>query len=73
MNKRDALRLVHGQTIVFGGSGRTALIGAWRKGVVEHVTPRGGIRVRLVGYRRPEGGPAFEWVPYHHVHQGLSR
>lgn len=62
MNKRDALRLKPGDRIGFGHSMWAADIdraGSYEVATVVHVTPRGGIKVRLGGRER--------WVPYHHV------
>lgn len=81
MNKRDALRLKKGDRIAWGNSARSAVVdqyGRWRYGDVLHVTPNGGIKVQPIGtiegdhlhpWKHP-GKP--EWVPYHHVHQGIK-
>lgn len=62
MQKRDALRLEPGEKIRFGDSMWSEQCdrnGSWREGVVVHVTPNGGIKVRTSG--------GEQWVPYHHV------
>lgn len=73
MNKRDALRLRRGDTIVYGNSKWTEKV-TWQRGRVLHVTGNGGIRVRPVGYvdsgdtsvdHKDARSPV--WVPYHHV------
>lgn len=64
MNKRDALRLKAGDTLVFGHSQRTAECAresSFRNGTVLFVTPKGGIRIR-------NDRGVEEWVPYHHVY-----
>jgi hypothetical protein len=65
MNKRDALELKRGETIVYGDSMWTVEVRRWRSGTVQFVTQRGGILVVN------EWGTE-EWVPYHHVHHRLS-
>ena len=68
MNKRDALRLEPGDWIAFGHSMWSAEVdrnGLWRRGRVIHVTPQGGIKVMTEDGR-------LQWVPYHHVHQGID-
>jgi hypothetical protein len=65
MNKRDALKLEHGQRVIYGDSMWIGEMLQWeggkaRQGEVLFVTPRGGIRVRNQFGRE-------EWVPYHHV------
>ncbi len=62
MHKRNALRLKAGDRIGFGHSMWAADIewaDSYQVATVVHVTPRGGIKVRLRGRER--------WVPYHHV------
>lgn len=79
MDKRSVLRLKSGDTILFGDAKRFEDITLWQTGEVLHVTPQGGVRVRviegkLVGgnadWCGPGTGPGAgteKWVPYHHV------
>jgi hypothetical protein len=66
MNKRDVLRLKPGTTIEFSSDhGRHLYVG-----IVEDVTPRGGVRVshvRQAKFAHEPGSPFVQWVPYHHV------
>lgn len=63
MDKSSALKLKPGERIVFGNSMWPSKVRTWQSGSVMHVTPNGGIRVKV------DHGPLV-WVPYHHVHQG---
>lgn len=81
MRLREALRLRPGDRIDFLDHARIKYATARYKGEVIFVTPRGGIRVRVVE-EEPWYGPAkyarqfrgYEtWVPYHFVIQRLNR
>jgi hypothetical protein len=56
MQKRDALRLKPGDWVIYGDSQWSRHVHRWRIGRVQHVTPRGGIKLS-------DG----TWVGYHHV------
>lgn len=63
MNLRDALKLKPGDEIMFGDSMWSAKVdaaGTWRHGHVVHVTPRGGVHVRV--------GEHLEWIPYNWIY-----
>jgi hypothetical protein len=73
MRKSEALRLKPGDEIIWADSMWTLKAKHVAKGVVIHVTPSGGIKVREtsrrgVGWRpyRQDEIRAY-WVPYHHV------
>lgn len=77
MNRREALRLKAGDKILFGEGPSSYKTDRWWTGEVLFVTPRGGIRVRVIEGRSPGGwdgpgtGPGVgteRWVAYHHIH-----
>ena len=67
MRLADAKRLKPGDVILCGTAAKTADSVRTFAGVVRKVTPRGGIRIDVIGAktRKPLGWA--EWVPYHHV------
>jgi hypothetical protein len=76
MKKAKVLRLKPGQVITFGDHTYTACCTRVWQGEVLHVTPRGGIRVKVTDekpwygpaeYARRYGGNETRWVPYHHI------
>ena len=70
MNRREALRLAPGTRIIFCDHQYTAKATCYWKGEVLAVTPRGGIRVRVLDekpWRGDQPGGEERWVPYHHV------
>lgn len=77
MNRRDALRLKRGETILFGDTGRTQTATNWWVGEVLFVTEGGAARV-LVLRARDQGWDNLPgrgtnvgkqmWVPYHYIH-----
>jgi hypothetical protein len=75
MTLAKALRLKPGKQITFGDHKRTALCSQWWHGTVIHVTPNGGIKVKVTD-AKPWYGPKeyaelygneIRWVPYTHV------
>lgn len=75
MTKAKALRLKPGQQITFGDHKYTAHCSTFWQGEVLHVTPAGGIKVKVTDakpwdgpqeYARRYGNP-IRWVPYTHV------
>lgn len=77
MNKRDALRLKPGDNILFSDVPTRRMNDAtnWFFGEVLHITPKGGVRVRITESRDgcwngPGTGASagkVRWIPYHHV------
>jgi hypothetical protein len=76
MKKANALRLKPGQVITFGDHTYTARCTRVWQGEVLHVTPRGGIKVKVTDekpwygpteYARRHGGNEVRWVLYCHV------
>ena len=76
MDKAKALRLKSGQIITFGDHTYTACCTRVGQGEVLHVTPCGGVRVKVTDekpwcgpaeYARRYGGNETRWVPYHHI------
>jgi hypothetical protein len=76
MKKAEALRLKPGQVITFGDHTYTARCTRVWQGEVLHVTPRGGIKVKVTDetpwygpaeYARRYGGNEVRWVGYHHI------
>jgi hypothetical protein len=59
MTKARALRLRPGEQITFGNHKMTARCTQFYQGEVLHVTPNGGIKVRLTRY-----GNETRWIPY---------
>jgi hypothetical protein len=56
MTRAKALRLKPGAVITFGDHKYTAQCSRWWEGEVLHVTPNGGIKVRLID-AKPWYGP----------------
>lgn len=67
MHLRDAKRLKPGMVIFCGDHQFTAKCGRFFDAVVEHVTPRGGIRCREILDHGKKIAKASRWVPYNHV------
>jgi hypothetical protein len=69
MRKSAVLRLKRGDHVLFGNKGRFPTM--WWEGVVLHVTPRGGIKVRATTIGSNKYAD-IRWVPYHYVVESVS-
>ena len=75
MTLAKALRLKPGDMITFGDHKFTARCTQYWQGKVIHVTPNGGIKVKVIDARTWDGpkdyaaehGDEVRWVPYMHV------
>lgn len=73
MTRRDACRLKAGDLIIYGDTHRQQDMLRTSFGLVQHVTPRGGVLVDRLRDDAETHTGVSEWTPYHHIIEKCKR